>query len=80
LQQHRELKQVHGFEIWWPPKAFGHCKAIITKLGVNYWVKSHYSGQRLLSQILLFETMCVWTTPKIQNVLKKTFFAKNVSP
>jgi hypothetical protein len=34
-------------------------------------MKAHYGGQRLLSQILLFETTCFWTSTKL--IFKKFF-------
>jgi hypothetical protein len=35
-------------------------------------VKAHYGGQKLLSQISLFETTCFWTFTKL---ILKRFFA-----
>jgi hypothetical protein len=47
---------------------------ILFFLYFDTWVKAHYNGQRLLSQILLFETTCFWISTKL---ILKQFFANN---
>jgi hypothetical protein len=49
------------------------------------WMKAHYGGQKLLSQILLFETMCFWTFTKLilegflQMVLEIIYFKNHLN-
>jgi hypothetical protein len=38
--------------------AFEKDEMKFANLGFHIWVKTHYDGQRLLSQILLFKTTC----------------------
>ncbi len=40
-----------------------------------YHMREHYNDQRLLSQILLFETTCFWTFTKL---ILKRFFANGI--